>query len=225
MFSPLVTCSLRQLTNIEANYIRGCSIIPVRWRKLRHKQRAPSKFFVVREPTINAPGEDEFLKEHLPKYRTQIKAISKLFKDQYQEKGIGGQDNLDRIKNEEEEHAEMMKLNEKWNAEVAAAREVRVAMETLEHRRAATAAIERKTRKSLEDLERVEEEIQMVKARSKEFITMDNIDSKLEELLDCRVDYNFAIDTEGNKYYPDGWEPKANEQRTRSQNVTESVNS
>ena len=38
---------------------------------------------------------------------------------------------------------------------------------------------------------------------SKSFITLDNLDTEIEKLLNLRQDYNFAIDKQGNKISSD----------------------
>ena len=45
---------------------------------------------------------------------------------------------------------------------------------------------------------------------SKSFITLDNLDTEIEKLLNLRQDYNFAIDKQGNKISSDTTETPDN---------------
>nr|KAG5707598.1 hypothetical protein BaRGS_030980 [Batillaria attramentaria] len=63
-------------------------------------------------------------------------------------------------------------------------------------------------RRKLRRLEQAEQKLQSDMEAAPKFITMDNLDTEIEKLLNMRIDYNFAIDKQGNKFSADSTSKK-----------------
>jgi len=103
------------------------------------------------------------------------------------------------IQEERRHHANMMKENEEWNQEVAAIREreFAVAFEQQEEeiRALAAASVEERAVRQTE----VMAYVNRLQEESASYITLDNLDEKIEAALDAPVvDYDFSLDRSGN---------------------------
>lgn len=102
-----------------------------------------------------------------------------------------------RAKQEAEEHQALMEWNTKENERLRKIREVRVQQEQeqLEQRLREVAEARQE---ALEELVKEKEmEILTLQEEVKTFITLENLDQRIEEALDNPRNYNFAIDKEG----------------------------
>jgi len=170
-------------------------------RKPRSLGRAPTKLELIDpEPTL-----DEEEEELMSKWNVQYEVDMTHCYDLMREKAV--MESLDTgvaklaIREEKIHHANMMKENEEWNQEVAAIRE-RDFVELREEeegkiRSLVAANLEAKGIRRAEVMSYVDS-LQEV---SKNFVTLDNIEDKVNEALNAPViDYNFSIDREGRVY-------------------------
>lgn len=97
-------------------------------------------------------------------------------------------------------------INDEWNAEVAKKREIRLAEMREKRKDYILAQLLRKEQEQEILKEKLNEEIRKIKKESVTFITAENVDAAIEECLANIVDYNRALDLEGNwhegKYPP-----------------------
>lgn len=102
------------------------------------------------------------------------------------------------IQAEEEDFQVCSAINDKWNAEVAKQREVRLADKREKRKENILQKLlyeeELKKRKK-HDIDR---KIKEVKKEASTFITAENVDAAIEECLTNIVDHNRALDLEGN---------------------------
>lgn len=101
-------------------------------------------------------------------------------------------------KEEETDYNNSMKINEEWNKQIAAEREIRLAKEKEEKRLKVLEGIAYKKQKDAEIKAEVDKKIRETIQLEPTFITRDNIDQAIEEALANVVSYNKAIDTNGN---------------------------
>ncbi|XP_063221192.1 small ribosomal subunit protein mS26 [Bacillus rossius redtenbacheri] len=171
----------------------------VRWRRHPRKPRwlptAKSKMFRVPERRRLPKDEHDELLRLFNNYRSHMKALSNYFKEElakYEEQAVKDISSDDKI------HEEAMKLNNEWNAQVAKLRDERLAKESEERKKVILENLIAAEQLEKENLSRIEERIRKEKVNAKMFITAENIDEAIENALSSEVDYNFAIDLEGN---------------------------
>lgn len=98
------------------------------------------------------------------------------------------------------EFDEAIKINTEWNAECAKVRAVRMEKKLKEQEQYVLERLALKEERDEEKRKLVREAIELQKDQSKHFITEENIDEAIERALANVVDYNFAIDIDGNMY-------------------------
>lgn len=98
------------------------------------------------------------------------------------------------------EFDEAIKINTEWNAECAKVRAVRMEKKLKEQEQYVLERLALKEERDEEKRKLVREAIELQKDQSKHFITEENIDEAIERALANVVDYNFAIDMDGNMY-------------------------
>lgn len=98
------------------------------------------------------------------------------------------------------EFDEAIKINTEWNAECAKVRSVRMEKKLKEQEQYVLERLALKEERDEEKRKLVREAIELQKDQSKHFITEENIDEAIERALANVVDYNFAIDMDGNMY-------------------------
>lgn len=96
------------------------------------------------------------------------------------------------------EFDEALKINNEWNAECAKVRAVRMEKKMKEQEEYVLERLAAKEERDEERRQQVREAIELQKVQSKHFITEANIDEAIERALADVVDYNFAIDLDGN---------------------------
>jgi len=174
---------------------------PVRFtRKPRWLPKAPSKMFRVPvRPQVSVEERNELFKL-FTNYRTSIKSIQKQLENEL-EKSYTGHEVLREIADREETlWAKCVDVNENWNAEVAIAREERLAREREVQRETILAQLIEKEEEKKQKFEATEQIIRLEKEKSKTYITTENIDEAIEKALDNIVDHSYALDLAGNIY-------------------------
>lgn len=172
----------------------------VRWgRKPLWFPTAKSKLFRV-SPRIRLPKEEEEeLRRLYNNYRTQVKSIQQYFKDKY---SIENMESFDEEKHKmemEKDFTRCSEINDKWNEEIKNLREERVEKELQENIEDARRRLEERLKIYAEQREAAEEVVRQEKEASIHFITPDKLDTAIEYAINNPVDYNFAMDLEGNK--------------------------
>lgn len=192
--------------------VRALSVLPqasitqqsVRWyprkpRKPRWMGTAKSKLFrVPTRPQIPIEEEVE-LKRLYNHYRTAQKSISQFLTAKYSKDLLAPADTQLLKAAYEEDFVRCTEINDRWNAEVRVLREARVAEElnaAIEHAKNRKAELEAKNEQKLREADEI---VRQEKAKVHTFITRETLDDVIEKAISNPIDYNFAIDLEGNK--------------------------
>lgn len=133
-------------------------------------------------------------------YRHTTKSLICYFKEEYAKVSETSHIAAEKQKADEEEHAYLMEVNRLENERVAALRNERLAAEVkARHEKLlrSFALAEETHRQEVEEAEAIVRQKQQL-ARS--IITREMLDDAIETAMDNEVDYNFAIDLEGNIY-------------------------
>ncbi|XP_067012915.1 small ribosomal subunit protein mS26 [Anabrus simplex] len=205
---------LRQTSNIvrKVNILSPVDIVTViesptyyqgvRWRrKPRWVPVAKSKMFRVPERPKVPEEEMNELQRLNNNYNTQIKSIRAFLKEQVQASYMTVDTSLDKERLEAEDFARCMKINDEWNAKIVKIREERLAKQAELTKEKVIQKIIQEEEKEKQTLEEIERIVREEKEKAKSYITADNIDEAIEKALNTEVDYNFAIDLDGNIYH------------------------
>ncbi|GCB80620.1 hypothetical protein scyTo_0016281, partial [Scyliorhinus torazame] len=103
----------------------------------------------------------------------------------------------ERAKVETEEHQKLMAFNNLENERLRKIREERLQQEAEEEQEQKLEAAIHREKKREEFLKEKELEVLQLQEAVKNFITLENLDERIEEALDNPKNYNFAIDKEG----------------------------
>ncbi|XP_069488622.1 small ribosomal subunit protein mS26 [Ambystoma mexicanum] len=171
-----------------------------RGRKSRSDPPAKSKAGRIKLPPPVDPEELVVVQGRYLQYKGMMAALRADFKEevlrkQYEEKV--GSLAAERMKHETEEHQMLMAWNDAENARLRKKREERYAQEQeQEKQRQLQATISREAFLEKCRMER-EEEILQLQEEAKHFVTLENLDQRIEEALDNPKNLNFAVDKEG----------------------------
>ncbi|CAK6965719.1 S ribosomal protein S26%2C mitochondrial [Scomber scombrus] len=180
---------------------RGAVLVEaVRGRKSRTDPVAKSKQGRIKMPGPVDPVEMVVLKERYTEYQMMMRALRMEFKEEvlrrkYEEET--GSMAEEKAAQEAEEHRGLMAWNKQENLRLLAVRVERVQKETEEAERKKLEAVLQREQKQQELLKEKEREILQLQEDAKNFITLENLDQRIEEALDTPKNYNFAIDKEG----------------------------
>lgn len=172
----------------------------VRGRKSRTDPVAKSKEGRIKVPPPVDPVEMVVLKERFTEYQMIMRALRLEFKEEvlrrkYEEET--GSLAEERAKQEAEEHRALMAWNNQENLRLLKLRVLRVQKEKEEaERKQVEAAIKREQERE-KLIKEKESEILKLQEDAKNFITLENLDQRIDEALDNPKNYNFAIDKEG----------------------------
>ncbi|XP_062378712.1 28S ribosomal protein S26, mitochondrial [Sardina pilchardus] len=179
---------------------RAVLVETVRGRKSRNDPKAKSKVGRIKYPPPVDPEEMVILKERFTEYNLIMRALRMQFKEEmlrkrYEEET--GSVAEERAKQEAEEHQALMAFNDQENERLRKIREVRVQMEQEESEQTQMEVILERQRVLDELVKEKESEILRLQEVAKTFITLENLDQRIEDALDNPRSYNFAIDKEG----------------------------
>lgn len=186
----------KEVLNTDSYVINSQTI---RWRKPRWVPIAKSKVFKVPPRPVVPEDEKIELKRLNNNYNTQIKSIRRYLSNKYYRFGSSEINPEEQKRQFEEDYVRCMELNNKWNEEQKVLREKRVAEKLEDELNFARNRIEREILKQQEKFELIEEIVRKEKEKSKNYITAENIDVAIEHALANPVDYNFAINLNGEK--------------------------
>lgn len=96
------------------------------------------------------------------------------------------------------EYDEAVKMNDEWNAECAKVRAVRIEKQMKDQEQYVLERLAAKEEREEELRLKVKAAIKLQQEESKHFITEENIDEAIERALTDIVDYDFALDLDGN---------------------------
>lgn len=179
---------------------RAVLVETVRGRKSRTDPKAKSKIGRIKYPPPVDPEEMVVLKERFTEYTLIMRALRMQFKEEMLRKRYDEETGSlaeARAKQEAEEHQSLMAWNNQENERLRKIRELRVQQEQEQlDRQLREVALARQ--QALEELVKEKElEILTLQEDAKTFITLENLDKRIEEALDNPKNYNFAIDKEG----------------------------
>lgn len=172
----------------------------VRGRKSRSDPVAKSKEGRIKYPPPVDPVEMVVLKERYSEYKLIMSALRLDFKEEVMRKKYEAETGSlaeERARKESEEHLALMAWNRAENQRLLQIRVQRVQMEKEEADRKELAAALEREQKQLEFIRKKEEEVIQLQEEAKHFITLENLDQRIEETLDNPQNYNFAINKEG----------------------------
>ncbi|XP_061843647.1 small ribosomal subunit protein mS26 [Nerophis lumbriciformis] len=172
----------------------------VRGRKSRTDPVAKSKLGRVKYPPPVDPVEMVVLRERYADYTLILRALRLEFKEallrkKYEEET--GSLAEEKARQETMEHRALMAWNDQENQRLLQLRLLRIEKETEEAQRQRVEADLERQREEEEFLRQKEEEVLQLQEDAKNFITLENLDQRIEEVLDNPKNYNFAIDKEG----------------------------
>lgn len=172
----------------------------VRGRKSRTDPVAKSKEGRIKVPPPVDPVEMVVLKERYSEYELIMRALRLEFKEEvlrrkYEEET--GSQAEERTRQEEEQHRALMDWNAQENLRILKARILRVQKEEEEAENKKLEAAVQREQELQEFIKEKEKEILQLQEEAKNFITLENLDQRIEEALDNPKNYNFAIDKDG----------------------------
>ncbi|XP_015119290.1 probable 28S ribosomal protein S26, mitochondrial [Diachasma alloeum] len=201
MITNAVNCRLpTQLVMNEWIGINGTFSQIIRWkRKPIWLPQAKSKLFKV-PPRLRLPQEEsgEILRLY-NHYRTYRKSIREYLVQLMEASQVQFDEELLK-KAEEEDYTKCWNINEEWNKEVGKVRQIRLEKQHQDRKQQTLQIISEKRERHRQMMEKIEERVKKAKIEADTFITRENIDRAIEEALANVVDYNAAIDKEGNFY-------------------------
>lgn len=178
----------------------GPALQAVRGRKSRTDPPAKSKEGRIKVPPPVDPVEMVVLGERYTEYGLIMRALRLEFKEEVlrkkyeQETGSVAEE---RARQDTEEHRSLMAWNDAENRRMLRIRQLRVHNETEEAELRKQVAILQREQQMQELIKEKEKEILQLQEEAKNFITLENLDQRIEEALDNPKNYNFAIDKEG----------------------------
>lgn len=180
---------------------RGAVLVEaVRGRKSRNDPKAKSKEGRIKVPPPVDPVEMVVLKERFTEYDLIMRALRMQFKEEMLRKRYEaevGSEAEERAKQDAEEHRALMAWNDAENLRMLKVREQRIQQELEVAALKKTEEAIQREQSMQEFIKEKEQEILQLQEDSKNFITLENLDQRIEEALDNPKNYNFAIDKEG----------------------------
>ncbi|XP_022123028.2 probable 28S ribosomal protein S26, mitochondrial [Pieris rapae] len=169
-------------------------------RKPRWLPVAKSKIYrIPKRPEIS---EDERLELRRINnaYNTQMRAIRRFYVEDWVREKSSLESATSEMSQrlEADEWLKCEELNDKWNKQIAADREERRKKELEAMEEFALLRMETKDKALKERIERASEKIKKEKELSTTFVTRENLEETIENVLANPIDYNFAIDLKGN---------------------------
>ncbi|XP_033920722.1 small ribosomal subunit protein mS26 [Melopsittacus undulatus] len=175
----------------------GPGLVPVRGRKSRHDPPAKSKASRLKVPPPVDPEELLVITERYRQHRLVLGALRAEFRAEVlraKREALLTQEDSARL---EQEHRSLMAWNQEQNTLQRERREERLRKQEEEERLQKLKAAETQARKREALLKEKEKEVLRLQEEAKTFITLENLDARIEECLDNPRNYNFAIDKEG----------------------------
>ncbi|XP_063166339.1 small ribosomal subunit protein mS26 [Candoia aspera] len=197
----MLAAGLRGLPGRASLLGRGLpSLVPARGRKTRFDPPAKSKADRIKVPPPVDPAELLVVLDRYEQYRRVVGAVRIKLKEELMQKRYDNQYGelaKQKKKAEEEEHQLLMAWNDAENKRLLERRMERLREEELAARARELRVEQQRAALQEELLKKKEEEVLQLQEESKNFITLENLDQRIEECLNNAQNYNFAIDKEG----------------------------
>ncbi|KAJ3613384.1 hypothetical protein NHX12_019633 [Muraenolepis orangiensis] len=177
----------------------GVWVESVRGRKSRSDPPAKSKEGRVKVPPPVDPVEMVVLKERFSEYDLIMRALRLEFKEEVLRKKYEEQTGSlakERARLEAEEHQILMAWNQEENLRILELRKLRVQTEAAEAEHRKQEVILQREQDMQTMIQEKEREILQLQEEAKNFITLENLDQRIEAALDNPRNYNYAIDRE-----------------------------
>ncbi|KAK0162446.1 hypothetical protein PV327_006221 [Microctonus hyperodae] len=210
--------NLTKLSFVEWIGINSTFSQAIRWhRKPLYLGPAKSKLFKVPQRYLIPRPEDVEILRLFNNYRTYKKSLIKFLVNIVDENKVQFDEKVLK-KAEEDDYNHCMELNNQWNEEIKLIRDERLEkVEAVEKLRVFEKIAEKKEEEK-KYLEKIEAKVRKVKQEAATFITRKNIDQAIEEALANVVNYNVAIDNNGNSYQSDCIEQNTNKETISATN-------
>lgn len=217
---------MSQLLQTSSSSIRALKhVLTPQFQSVRHRLRhkikepfrkpvwqptAPSKLYRIKKKEELSESE-QAQRDHLEHtYSINMKSIQEYLRQEFYLPTLedGGRSHEDVLK-EEEEQNKLLAQNDAINAKIAAERAVREKEFEREQDALLLAKqieLEEENRVKGEELDRI---VRLEIERSKTYITKENLDEKIDELLTHSTSYEFAIDTNGRVVFDGSLHPYA----------------
>ncbi|GAA6110579.1 28S ribosomal protein S26, mitochondrial [Tachysurus ichikawai] len=198
MFSAVVRS--RNPVSVALSPRFGVVMDSVRGRKSRTDPKAKSKAGRIKTPPPVDPVEMVVLKQRYTEYNLIMRALRLQFKEEMLKKRYEEETGSlaeERAKQEADEHRSLMAWNDAENLRLRKIRELRVQAETAAAEQRRKEATILRAQELENYIKEKEKEILQLQEEAKNFITLENLDQRIEEALDSPKNYNFAINKEG----------------------------
>uniref|UniRef100_A0A8C6SQS4 Small ribosomal subunit protein mS26 n=1 Tax=Neogobius melanostomus TaxID=47308 RepID=A0A8C6SQS4_9GOBI len=179
---------------------RAVVVESIRGRKSRNDPVAKSKEGRIKMPPPVDPVEMVVLKERFTEYTLIMTALRLEFREELLRKKYEaemGSLAAERVRKEADEHRALMDWNRAENQRMLQLRMQRIQKEKEEAEGKELEAALELEQKRQEFIRIKEEEVLQLQEEAKHFITLENLDQRIEEALDNPKNYNFAIDKGG----------------------------
>lgn len=171
----------------------------IRNRKPPWLPRAKTKMFKIPPRPVIPFEEAEELKRLHNNYRTNVRSIRIYLESEWKEKTEETIDHEAEQRQFEEDFQKSLLINKEWNEQLAPIRESFIADQLKQSLDSALERMAMENATKQAQFEQIEEFVLQVKADSKTFITEENIDLTIDQALENHVDYNYALNLNGDK--------------------------
>lgn len=197
MISPITGGCLQFLLNGVSAKLQNFQSL--RYRKPIWMPRAKSKMFKV-PPRPVIPIEETLELQRLHNnYRTHIRSIRNYLELHWKEKTEETIDHEAEKREFEEDFQKSLLLNKEWSEQLKPLRENFFENELKAKLDFEIKKLEQKKAEQQSALGKVEELVRVVKVDSKKFITVENIDERIDKLFENETDFNYALNLKGEK--------------------------
>ncbi|XP_032080580.1 28S ribosomal protein S26, mitochondrial [Thamnophis elegans] len=197
----MLAAGLRGLPGRAALLGRGApSLIPARGRKTRFDPPAKSKADRIKVPPPVDPAELLVVINRYRQYKRVVGALRFEMKEEIRFKTYDlrhGETAKLMKKARDEEHQHLMALNDAENKRLLERRLERLRQEELLEKARKLQSDQNRVSFQEEFLKKKEMEVLQLQEESQNFITLENLDQRIEECLNKMQNYNFAVDKEG----------------------------
>ncbi|CAG9862873.1 unnamed protein product [Phyllotreta striolata] len=204
---------LQLLSKYEAVNFTKYELVRFRKRKPIHLGTAKSKLFRIPERP-NQPEEERMeLLRIFNNYRTTMKSLRNFFIVNHSSEFVEASEDPEESRRLfEEDFKRCSAINDQWNKNQKERREKFFAKQHEEEVTFALNRIELEKKKAQELQEAIEEIVRKEKEECKTIITPDMLDKAIEYALANPVDYNFALESNGEKIIGRNTKPSSNQE-------------
>lgn len=200
------------ILSTTTNYTKLTAVRNRKWTRKPWGQTAKSKLFRVPKRPVVPPEEQVEMRRLFNNYRTYMKSIKAYLEEKYSVNSLETSDPEQMKRLFEEDFKNCMKLNDEWNQQQRVVREKQTSENLANEIELAMKQIQEHEEQKKMKLQDIEELVRQEKEKSKSFILdLEAFDAAVEHALANPVDYNFAIDLNGNRIYGREAEPSEKE--------------